>query len=53
MIVFTISDIIGIVAFAICAVIAIGFFIAGGVVKLRKRFSEKVRGMRGSEQGDD
>lgn len=53
MIVFTISDIIGIVAFAICAVIAIGFFIAGGVVKLRKRFSEKVRGMRGSGQGDD
>lgn len=53
MFIFTISDIIGIVAFAVCAVIIIGFFIAGGVAKLRKKFSEKVRGMGGSEQGDD
>lgn len=53
MFIFTTSDIIGIAAFAICAVIMIGFFIAGGVVKLRKKFSEKVRDMRGSEQRDD
>lgn len=53
MFIFTISDIIGIVALAVCVVIIIGFLIAGGVAKLRKKFSEKVRGMRGSEQGDD
>lgn len=43
MFIFTISDIIGIAAFAVCAVIIIGFFIAGGVVKLRKKFGGKAR----------
>ena len=51
MFIFTISDIIGIVAFAVCAVIIIGFFIAGGVVKLRKKFSEKTHHMKGSGKG--
>ena len=43
MFIFTISDIIGIAAFAVCAVIIIGFFIAGGVVKLKKKFGRKAR----------
>ena len=51
MFIFTISDIIGIAAFAVCAVIIIGFFIAGGVVKLRKKFSEKTHHMKGSGKG--
>ena len=53
MFIFTTSDIIGIAAFAICGVIIMGFFIVGGVVKLRKKFGEKVRDIRGSEQSDD
>lgn len=48
MFVFTISDIIGIAAFAVCIVIIIGFFIAGGVAKLGKKFGEKARDMKGN-----
>ena len=51
MFIFTISDIIGIAAFAVCAVIIMGFFIAGGVVKLKKKFSEKTHHMKGSGKG--
>lgn len=51
MFIFTTSDIIGIAAFAICGVIIMGFFIAGGVVKLRKKFSEKTHHMKGSGKG--
>lgn len=43
MFIFTTSDIIGIAAFAVCIVIIIGFFIVGGVVKLRKKFGRKAR----------
>lgn len=50
MFIFTISDIIGIAAFAVCIVIIVGFFIAGGLVKLRKKFGKKARDMRGEEE---
>lgn len=50
MFIFTISDIICIAAFAVGIAIIIGFFIASGVVKLWKKFSEKVRDRRGKEE---
>lgn len=53
MFIFTISDIIGIVALAVCVVIIIGFFIVGGVVKLWKKFGEKIRDIKEGEQSDD
>lgn len=51
MLIFTISDIIGIIALAVCVVIIIGFFIAGGIVTVWKKFSEKLHNMRGKKNG--
>lgn len=50
MFIFTISDIIGIAAFAVAVIIIIGLFIAGGIVKLRKKFSKKVCDMRSEKE---